>query len=477
MDLKFKNNLPIVKNKEGLAVDWGALYDTEICLIKDGIEEIIYVEKGKNKDIKVTLKSNGNSKVYQRTVFKKCKISSLFIDKYKYRYNVGDIVSSKNSKYKILKQSRTEYNLKCYDIKCLNCGTISYNYKELELGKHSCGNCRNDFRLNIGTVYKTDKVDMTITDRFLDTVTTKSGTRAWRKYKYTCNKCGYTDGVVEELKLINYNRGCPCCCHNPQVVVPEINSIKAKAPWMMKLGVSEEDSIKYTPCSNKKIEVTCPDCGRKKNISIDRINKYKSISCTCGDGFSYPEKFMANTLIQLDVDFEPQLTKKVFKWCEDYRYDFYLPDYNMIIETHGEQHYRESNFKRTLEEEQSNDRLKKELAFKNGINTYIEIDCRESVLEYIKNSIHNSKLNELFDLTNIDWLKCEEYALSNLVKEVCEYWNNKEEWETTTDVGRVFNLSKATIREYAKSGTKLNWCSYDAKEEINKTLFKSKIKQ
>ena len=48
-------------------------------------------------------------------------------------------------------------------------------------------------------------------------------------------------------------------------------------------------------------------------------------------------------------------------------YDFYLPDYNLIIERDGEQHYREfSRFAKSQKEEHQNDIYKTELAKKNG---------------------------------------------------------------------------------------------------------------
>lgn len=97
----------------------------------------------------------------------------------------------------------------------------------------------------------------------------------------------------------------------------------------------------------------------------------------------------------------------------------------------------------------------------------------DTTLQQIKNSIINSKLASIFDLNNINLLKCEEFALSNRVKEVCDYWNNKEEWETTTTVGRVFNLDKNTICKYLKKGQTLNWCNYKVDEESTKIRSKN----
>lgn len=330
-----------------------------------------------------------------------------------------------------------------------------------------------DFKIDIGANFKDEKRDLIITDReYRKDKNDKN--RKW--YKYTCSKCGWTEGWIEEGNL-KIGNGCSCCAG--KTCIPEINSIWIREPWMVDLGVSEEDAKKYTSQSGKRIEVACPDCGVKKEIEICNIFHNKSIGCKkCGDGLKYPEKFMTNILTQLKLDFLPQLTKITFDWCDKYKYDFYLPDYNVIIETHGEQHYNNTGeFKRTLDEEQENDRLKQELALKNGINRYIVIDCRHSNLEWIKNSVLNSELANMFNLSEIDWLECEKFALNNLVKEVCEYWNNKEEWETTQTIAdnNPWGIkSGATIRKYVKIGDKLGWTTYDVKKERDKAYKKAK---
>ena len=58
-------------------------------------------------------------------------------------------------------------------------------------------------------------------------------------------------------------------------------------------------------------------------------------------------------------------------------YDIHIPSLNLIIEVHGEQHYVENNFfKRGLEEEQLNDKMKEEYAKSLGYN-YMVIDYKE----------------------------------------------------------------------------------------------------
>lgn len=280
-------------------------------------------------------------------------------------------------------------------------------------------------------------------------------------YKYKCNICGWTEGWMIEGNIKRGN-GCACCAG--KIVVPEINSIWAREPWMMDLGISEEDAKKYLPNSNKSINVCCRHCNRKKKMKISTIYNNKSIGCVCGDGFSYPEKFTINVLTQLNCDFQTQLKND---WTENKKYDFYIPSINLIIETHGRQHYVDIHRKgaRTLAEEQENDKFKRELALSNGIEHYIELDCRESDMKWIKNSILNSELNEIFDLTNIEWSECEKYALKNIVKEVCDYWNNKEEWETVSDLCKIFTKDIFVIINFLKKGNKFGWCNYNPKEE------------
>lgn len=239
-----------------------------------------------------------------------------------------------------------------------------------------------------------------------------------------------------------------------------LNIIWNKARWMVDLGVSVEDAKKYTIGSHENIEVKCPNCGKVKKTTPAIIYRTHSIGCSCGDGVSYPEKLMEGVLIQLGTKYERQYRPN---WSQNKAYDFYLLGNNTIIETHGRQHYEESVRKRSLKEEQENDKLKEELAFKNGIKYYVVIDCKESELEYIKNNILNSELNELFDLSKIDWSKCEEYALKNKVKEVCNYYNEHPEM-FIVDLVKKFGISRDSIVRYLKSGVKLGWCQYDAKE-------------
>ena len=189
-------------------------------------------------------------------------------------------------------------------------------------------------------------------------------------------------------------------------------------------------------------------------------------------GISYPEKFIMSLLDQLKVNYIKEYSPE---WIKPKRYDFYfeLDNKKYIIETHGRQHYTNSGFPILPQEQQTIDKHKRILALKNGINYYIELDCRKSDMIWITNSILNSELNKIFGLSQIDWSKCEEFALNDIVKEVCNYWRIHNEINnegvTTTELGKIFNLSYRTISRYLKYGNRIGICHYSPNEEMSKT--------
>lgn len=363
------------------------------------------------------------------------------------------------------------YNYKEFDIK-------SYDFKNSKVGR-VVGGRTSAFKLEVGCVLKDEKRDLIILDREYRNLIhkpDKNGKIHIQKvkyYKYKCNKCGYDEGWTTESLLINRNASCSCC--NGNVAVLGINTIwDTNGEWVEIFGVSEKDAKTYTKGSSKLIEVTCPNCGNIKKIKPDTIRFNKSIGCFCGDSYSYCEKVMTNLLIQLNVRFETQVQKKILSWCDKYRYDFYLPEYNIIIETHGDQHYSKHDFRRvngkTFKEEQRNDKLKKELAINNGVKEedYVVIDCRYSDLDWIKINVLDSRLSELFEFSKVDWIECERFALKNRVKEVCNYWNDQNHTLTTGDLSKIFKINSSTISSYLKKGTKLGWTEYDPKHEVSK---------
>ena len=281
-----------------------------------------------------------------------------------------------------------------------------------------------------------------------------------KAYKYRCPICGYDCGAYYKKgiyhkehmvteKNLTHGAGCAICSKNG-FVAPYINSIHALNPEVESFLKNKDDAMRYAPKSDQKLLCVCPDCGREYFRTCAKITYY-GVPCVCGDGFSYPEKFIFNILQQLNVKFEPQY------YLENsmYRYDFYLNEHNTILEVNGIQHYKQKWERNEVE----NDVNKKEFAFSCGFteDNYIVLDCRESNLNFIKHSVVNSKLGSFLDFSNVNFEKCSEFASSNLVKEACKLWNNGK---IVKEISEYLKLHKHTIISYLKQGNDIGWCLY-----------------
>jgi len=318
----------------------------------------------------------------------------------------------------------------------------------------------NKLKYKVGDRIITHKKDFTI----LEISSYIKCCQTYYSYKYLCNLCGYI-GIMGEVNISRRTCQSPDCFTNKINGIPK-NSIvlNEKSKWMIKYFQNGYDEAKlYTYNSHQRIYFKCPDCNKilTKSKMVRDLYFEHSIGCTCSDGISYPNKFIHSLLNQLQAEYEYE---QIFNWAKNKRYDIYISKYNMIIENHGLQHYKSTRRKnsRTLEEEQTNDKYKKEMAINNGINYYIEIDCRKSELKWIRDSVMNSNLPNLlhFKEEDIDWLECEEYAIKNIVKEVCDF-KNKNPNMLISEIIQTFKLSEYSISKYLTIGNNLGWCIYN----------------
>jgi len=83
-----------------------------------------------------------------------------------------------------------------------------------------------------------------------------------------------------------------------------------------------------------------------------------------------------------------------------------------------------------------------------------------SDLDWIKNSICNSKLLNILNVSSeeIDWEECSRFAMSNISKTVCDYYNNHD--VTIQDLCNIFHIGSKGIKTYLKQGAENGWCNY-----------------
>lgn len=279
-----------------------------------------------------------------------------------------------------------------------------------------------------------------------------------------CNYCNrYYDVRVDIFSKKKEYSGCKQCCGKIE------NSFYYSHPNIVIFDDdgNEIDTRFIHNNTVKQYYVKCDKCGllssSKKHI--------RDFSCEyCSDGLPITEKFMTNVLNQLNIEFKTQLNKSDFDWCSYFYYDFYLPKYNIIIETHGLQHYKDrssnSNWGK-LGEIKMNDLFKYKCA-KNHIDNYITIDCRYSELNWLKENIIK-ELNDYFNLSNIDWELAWEESQNSKCVETWKLWNSGI--QDISFISDLLNICRDTVTKYIKIGVKCNKiCNYDPEKQKRKCL-------
>ena len=290
------------------------------------------------------------------------------------------------------------------------------------------------------------------------------------KLLHRCKICKYEWETKPNYTL--QGNGCPVCSIPSKAIgnPPEYrNSIWASDKRYIAeyYGISENIMKSTFSMSNSYIQIKCPQCGKTKKIKICRLLT-TGLGCECGDGYSYSEKFLMSLLKQINIKYISQYKPY---WSNNKRYDFYLPDYNCIIETHGIQHYTNAfSYKdaRTLKDEQANDSQKEKYAKNNGVSEYIIINCSVVNADKIKDNILNSRLPELlqFSSNDIDWYKCDIDAINSKMIECAKLWDLGL---TVKEISEKMNINPATINHWLKNSSKLNLCNYNKAESFRRT--------
>ena len=296
-------------------------------------------------------------------------------------------------------------------------------------------------------------------------ITKQSNKKVWlycqendyHNYNREGNKIGY------EISCNSFMSGQRCgYCGSHKVHWKD--SLAYNYPQIAKMIAIEENNLTFENCYNiacfsgKKFYFKCLNCKSisTSKISLNKITRQEYACEFCSDGISVPNKFMANVLKQLNKKYIIELSKKDFEWCGYFRYDFYIPSLNIIIEVNGLQHYEEcALIQRTLEQEQMNDLFKYKCA-KGHVDKYIVIDCRYSELKWMKENIIK-ELNKYFNLSNIDWELAWEESQSSLCVKAWELWNSGY---GVMEIAKELNLTKSTVRKYLKRGYECGKCDY-----------------
>lgn len=255
--------------------------------------------------------------------------------------------------------------------------------------------------------------------------------------------------------------GCPYCAG--RIIVNGVNDMVTVAPWMVEYLVNKEDAYKYRATSTSYTDFKCIYCGHIKNYQIQNVYYHGFCCPVCSCGISYPNRIGHSLLSFLPVD--NYITEYSPEWIGNRRYDNYF-EYKgnkYILEMDGGFHYTDNNLSgQSYKEIKEIDETKDILAIKHGI-IVIRIDCSKANIIDISNNILNSELSNVFDLSNIDWNEVDKKATSNLLKEICDYYENIS--IDTVEIAKKFNIGVSTVYTYIKKGVSLGFCTYN-KEKV-----------
>lgn len=186
--------------------------------------------------------------------------------------------------------------------------------------------------------------------------------------KKTCWVCQCECGNIISTTADNLLRGHTqsCGCYQRERT-SKSNSLQIEGQKFGKLTaikrVEKPDRSKGDRC----VYWLCKcDCG---SFIITQAKYLKSgHTCSCGCIRSIGESIIQNILQNNNISF---IKEYVFKdlageTSHPYRFDFFLPDFNRLIEFDGKQHYSDTTWG-SLDQSQQRDKIKNEYALKNNI--------------------------------------------------------------------------------------------------------------
>ena len=347
---------------------------------------------------------------------------------------------------------------------------LYFIYNENEYHMHTSGLLKCNIGLIVGlltTDFKYQIGDIVNGYKILSQERTKKKNgKTYRSYNVECTMDGYKNNVSETG--LERGDGCPVC--DNKVIIRGINDMWTTNQELASLLANPDDGYKYTQYSQKNVDWKCPYCNSLvKNKKINVVSRNNHVPCQfCGDGFSYPEKAMSNILTFLNVEYiqHYRIENKTFLFDgRPYKpeYDFYfeLDNNKYIIEMDGDFHNKvHSNSKLSIDQIKEIENKKDLLAKENNINL-IRIDCRISNYDYIFNSIKNTILNNLFDLSKINKTEINKKAYSSNIVDACHLYMTKS--KNLNTISKLLNIPYGTIYKYLQKGAEIGLCDYDPK--------------
>lgn len=212
----------------------------------------------------------------------------------------------------------------------------------------------------------------------------------WKtKCKFKCNKCNKE--FFQAPSYITNGRGCPWCAGTKNYTHNEfIEILKEKYD-----DINEYEFLNEYKNTNTILSLKHDKCGCVSNIKAEWFMSGQRCK-NCFTKNSTGEKFIENFLLVNNIKYEKekQFFQFISKNSQPYKYDFYLENFNLIIEFDGEQHFKPwgKNIKnlKNLKNNIENDKIKNNFIIENNLKL---LRIHYSELKNIKKILNNFLIN------------------------------------------------------------------------------------
>ena len=200
------------------------------------------------------------------------------------------------------------------------------------------------------------------------------------KVKLICKECG---NIIEQLPNNHYNFDCYYCSYEKRGLKQQLT----REQFIEEAKLVHNDKYDYSLVDynglSKNIKIICPIHGIFEQKALNHINNHGCPICNNSKGEEKINVFVKNKKIVFEK------TKKYDDLIDisQLSYDFYLPEYNLLVEYNGSQHYS-NTFKKPLHDfhkQLHHDWLKRKYAKSHNINLlvipYWDFDNIEKILE------------------------------------------------------------------------------------------------
>lgn len=267
------------------------------------------------------------------------------------------------------------------DVYCKVCGkTFSRRGSRLKTNA-SCPYCK-------GT-YKRSEITDDIFKKDIESISPNViivGIYKNRKTPIQC-KCKIDGNIwLEAPDDLYRGRGCPECKKRKLRSLHQFDKEEV-VEILKKMNLDIEYDLSSYQNVQSMVKCTCLNCGNVWETAVANIIYSKSGCPSCNS--SKGEKEIRRFLEQNNIKFE---TQKKFEDCRGNRrplpFDFYIKDYNLLIEFQGIEHYKPIPFfggESSFEKRKILDEIKRQYAINNGYN-FLEIsyiDFNEGRIEDI----------------------------------------------------------------------------------------------